>query len=96
MKQSLKSFVNKMEKYFIGTSYPVQRKPESIYYYKPIESAAQKKYKESILTGIKPLTITKSRTNSNKKNIDYRSYSTVNNNSTFNKYKAVIKALKNS
>ena len=94
--QNLKLFVNKMEKYLIGTSYPVQRKPESIYYYKPIESAYQKKYKESILTGIKPLTISKSRTGSNKKSIDYRSYSTVNNNSTFNKYKAVIKALKNS
>ncbi len=95
--QNLKYFVNKMEKYLIGTSYPVQRKiHESIHYYKPIESSAQKKYKESILTGIKPLTLIKSRTNSKNKNIDYRSYSTVNNNSTFNKFKAVIKALKNN
>ena len=95
--QNLKNFVNKMEKYLIGTSYPVQKKNhESIHYYKPIESTAQKKYKESILTGIKPLTLTKGRTDSKKKNIDYRSYSTVNNNSTFNKFKAVIKALKNS
>ena len=95
--QNLKVFVNKMEKYLIGTSYPVQKKNhESIHYYKPIESTAQKKYKESILTGIKPLTLTKGRTDSKKKNIDYRSYSTVNNNSTFNKFKAVIKALKNS
>ena len=95
--QNLKYFVNKMEKYLIGTSYPVQRKiHESIHYYKPIESTAQKKYKESILTGIKPLTLIKSRTNSKNKNIDYRSYSTVNNNSTFNKFKAVIKALKNN
>ena len=94
--QNLKYFVNKMEKYLIGTSYPVQRKiHESIHYYKPIESTYQKKYKESILTGIKPLTFSKSRIDSKTKNIDYRSYSTVNNNSTFNKYKAVIKALKN-
>ena len=94
--QNLKLFVNKMEKYLIGTSYPVQRKKqESIHYYKPIESSYQKKYKESILTGIKPLTFSKSRIDSKTKNIDYRSYSTVNNNSTFNKYKAVIKALKN-
>ena len=42
------------------------------------------------------MTLSKSRTNSKSKNIDYRSYSTVNNNSTFNKYKAVIKALKNN
>ena len=33
--QNLKYFVNKMEKYLIGTSYPVQRKiHESIHYYK--------------------------------------------------------------
>ena len=95
--QNLKLFVNKMEKYLIGTSYPVQRRPQdTIHYYKPVESTAQKKYKESILTGIKPMTLSKSRTNSKSKNIDYRSYSTVNNNSTFNKYKAVIKALKNN
>ena len=95
--QNLKVFVNKMEKYLIGTSYPVQRKPQdTIHYYKPVESTTQKKYKESILTGIKPMTLSKSRTNSKSKNIDYRSYSTVNNNSTFNKYKAVIKALKNN
>ena len=95
--QNLKLFVNKMEKYLIGTSYPVQRRPQNtIHYYKPVESTAQKKYKESILTGIKPMTLSKSRTNSKSKNIDYRSYSTVNNNATFNKYKAVIKALKNN
>ena len=53
-----------------------------------------KNYKESILIGINPLTLTKGRTDSKKKNIDYISYSTVNNNFIFNKFKALNKDLK--
>ena len=113
---NLKHFVNKMEKYTYHTSIPVQRK-DPFHYYKPIESASQKKYKESILMGFKPMTInirSKSRTNSKtsknknkQKSYDYRNNNTSANysynihnfdttNSTFNKYKAVLRSLKNS
>ena len=111
---NLKHFVNKMEKYTYHTSIPVQRK-DPFHYYKPIESASQKKYKESILMGFKPMTInikSKSRTNSKtsknknkQKSYDYRNNNTSANysynihnfdttNSTFNKYKAVLRSLK--
>ena len=55
----LKNFVKKMEKFFKFSSMPFKiNNFEPIHYYRPIESATQKKYKESILNGVKPLTYT--------------------------------------
>ena len=97
----LKNFVKKMEKFFKFSSMPVKiNNFEPIHYYRPIESATQKKYKETILNGIKPLTLTHfSRSSSKKKNdlIENKNHSvnlSNNNNSAFNKYKAVLRSLK--
>ncbi len=97
----LKNFVKKMEKFFKFSSMPVKiNNFEPIHYYRPIESATQKKYKETILNGIKPLTLTHfSRSTSKNKNdlIENKNHSvnlSNNNNSTFNKYKAVLRSLK--
>ena len=103
----LKNFVKKMEKFFKFTSMPVKiNNIEPIHYYRPIESATQKKYKETLLNGFKPLTVTHfSRSSSKKRNDlnDFKNNSTYlsnnnknnnNNNSTFNKYKAVLRSLK--
>ena len=97
----LKNFVKKMEKFFKFSSMPFKiNNFEPIHYYRPIESATQKKYKESILNGVKPLTYTNfSRSTSKKKNdlFENKNHSINlgnNNNSTFNKYKAVLRSLK--
>ena len=100
----LKNFVKKMEKFFKFSSMPVKiNNFEPIHYYRPIESATQKKYKETILNGVKPLTLTHfSRSTSKKKNdfIENKNNHSINfsnnnnNNSTFNKYKAVLRSLK--
>ena len=97
----LKNFIKKMEKFFKFSSLPVKiNNFEPIHYYRPIESATQKKYKESILNGVKPLTYTNfSRSTSKKKNdlFENKNHSINlgnNNNSTFNKYKAVLRSLK--
>ena len=98
---NLKNFVKKMEKFFKFSSMPFKiNNFEPIHYYRPIESATQKKYKESILNGVKPLTYTSfSRSTSKKKNdlFENKNHSINlgnNNNSTFNKYKAVLRSLK--
>ncbi len=97
----LKNFVKKMEKFFKFSSMPFKiNNFEPIHYYRPIESATQKKYKENILNGVKPLTYTNfSRSTSKKKNdlFENKNHSINlgnNNNSTFNKYKAVLRSLK--
>ena len=101
----LKNFVEKMEKYLIGSSLPVlkaiKRKDYIIHSKLNNESNIQKKYKERILSGIRPkfsnITI-KKRNTSDSKNYYERSNSVINsntlNNIIFNKYKASIMSLK--
>ena len=97
----LKNFVEKMEKYLIGTSLPilkaVKRKDYIIHTKANNESSTQKKYKEKILTGKKPIFFNvnaKKRNISDSKNYYDRSNSVLNNNVIFNKYKAAIMSLK--
>ena len=97
----LKNFVEKMEKYLIGTSLPVlkavKRKDYIIHTKANNESSTQKKYKEKILTGKKPIFFNvnvKKRNTSDSKNYYDRSNSVLNNNIIFNKYKAAIMSLK--
>ena len=97
----LKNFVQKMEKYLIGTSLPilkaVKRKDYIIHTKANNESNIQKKYKERILTGNKPIFTNiniKKRNTSDTKNYYDRSNSVLNNNGIFNKYKTAIMSLK--
>ena len=104
--QIFKKFVEKMEKYLIGTSLPVlkavKRKDYIIHTKANNESNLQKKYKEKILFGQKGnkgmfLNInSKNRNTSESKNYNDRSNSVLNNNSIFNKYKAAIMSLKDN
>ena len=104
--QIFKKFVEKMEKYLIGTSLPVlkavKRKDYIIHTKANNESNLQKKYKEKILFGQKRnkgmfLNInSKNRNTSESKNYNDRSNSVLNNNSIFNKYKAAIMSLKDN
>ena len=98
----LKNFVEKMEKYLVGNSLPVlkatKRKDYIIHSKANNESNIQKKYKERILSGIRPkfsnISI-KKRNTSDSKNYYERSNSVINNNNIiFNKYKASIMSLK--
>ena len=102
---TLKNFVEKMEKFIIGNSLPVlkatKRKDYIIHSKMNNESNIQKKYKERILSGIRPkysnISI-KKRNTSDSKNYYERSNSVINNNTLnniiFNKYKASIMSLK--
>jgi len=99
---TLKNFVEKMEKFIIGNSLPVlkatKRKDYIIHSKMNNESNIQKKYKERILSGIRPkysnISI-KKRNTSDSKNYYERSNSVINNNNIiFNKYKASIMSLK--
>ena len=98
----LKNFVEKMEKYLIGTSLPVLKavkRKDYIIHTKTNnnESNTQKKYKERILAGNKPMYFNinaKKRNTSDSKNSYDRSNSVLNNNAIFNKYKAAIMSLK--
>ena len=98
----LKNFVEKMEKYLIGTSLPVLKavkRKDYIIHTKTNnnESNTQKKYKERILSGNKPMYFNinvKKRNTSDSKNSYDRSNSVLNNNAIFNKYKAAIMSLK--
>ena len=97
----LKNFVEKMEKYLIGASLPVlkavKRKDYIIHTKANNESSTQKKYKEKILTGKKPIFFNvnaKKRNTSDSKNYYDRSNSVLNNNIIFNKYKAAVMSLK--
>ncbi len=98
----LKNFVEKMEKYLIGTSLPVLKavkRKDYIIHTKTNnnESNTQKKYKERILSGNKPMYFNinaKKRNTSDSKNSYDRSNSVLNNNTIFNKYKAAIMSLK--
>lgn len=109
----LKAFVNKMEKYLIGTSLPMLKESRKTDTENNIiinsnnkrnivnknENYSQKKFKENILNGIKPIFLNvraKNRTISDSKYSDNRCNSVYNNNNTFNKYKAAIMTLKNS
>ena len=97
----LKNFVEKMEKYLIGTSLPilkaVKRKDYIVHTKANNESNTQKKYKERILSGNKPMYFNvnvKKRNTSNSKNCWDRSNSVLNNNIIINKFKANIMSLK--
>ena len=98
----LKNFVEKMEKYLIGTSLPVLKavkRKDYIIHTKTNnnESNTQKKYKERILAGNKPMYFNinvKKRNTSDSKNSYDSSNSVLNNNAIFNKYKAAIMSLK--
>ena len=100
----LKKFVEKMEKYLIGTSLPVlkakKRKDYIIHTKLNNESSLQKKYKERILSGARPNYTNinlKKRNTSDSKNYYERSNSVINNNNIiFNKYKNSIMSLKDS
>ncbi len=100
----LKKFVEKMEKYLIGTSLPVlkakKRKDYIIHTKLNNESSLQKKYKERILSGARPNYTNinlKKRNTSDSKNYYERSNSVINNNNViFNKYKASIMSLKDN
>ena len=100
----LKKFVEKMEKYLIGTSLPVlkakKRKDYIIHTKLNNESSLQKKYKERILSGARPNYTNinlKKRNASDSKNYYERSNSVINNNNIiFNKYKNSIMSLKDS
>ena len=83
----LKKFVEKMEKYLIGTSLPVlkakKRKDYIIHTKLNNESSLQKKYKERILSGARPNYTNinlKKRNTSDSKNYYERSNSVINNN----------------
>ena len=97
----LKTFVEKMEKYLIGTSLPilkaVKRKDYIVHTKANNESSTQKKYKERILSGNKPMYFNvniKKRNTSDSKNYWDRSNSVLNNNIIINKFKANIMSLK--
>ena len=100
----LKNFVEKMEKNLVGTSLPLlkarKRKDYIIHSKNNNESNIQKKYKERILSGVRPnyLNINvKKRNTSDSKNYYERSNSVINNNNIiFNKYKNSIMSLKDS
>ena len=108
----LKAFVNKMEKYLIGSSLPMLKERKLDTENNIIinsnnkrnivnknENYSQKKFKSNILNGIKPIYLnirTKNRTISDNKYSDERCNSVYNNSNTFNKYKAAIMTLKNS
>ena len=104
--KNLKSFVEKMEKYLIGTSFPVLKaikRKDYIVHTKANnesnESNLQKKYKEKILFGNKGKFLNinpKNRNTSDSKNNNDRSNSVLNNNAIFNKYKAAIMSLKDN
>ena len=101
---NLKNFVEKMEKHLIGNTLPIlkatKRKDYIIHSKVNNESNIQKKYKERILSGIRPIYSninTKKRNTSDSKNYYERSNSVINNNNViFNKYKASIMSLKDS
>ena len=101
---NLKNFVEKMEKHLVGNSLPVlkatKRKDYIIHSKLNNESNIQKKYKERILSGIRPKYSninTKKRNTSDSKNYYERSNSVINsNNVIFNKYKASIMSLKDN
>ena len=101
---NLKNFVEKMEKHLVGNSLQVlkatKRKDYIIHSKLNNESNIQKKYKERILSGIRPKYSninTKKRNTSDSKNYYERSNSVINNNNViFNKYKASIMSLKDS
>ena len=101
---NLKNFVEKMEKHLVGNSLPVlkatKRKDYIIHSKLNNESNIQKKYKERILSGVRPKYSninTKKRNTSDSKNYYERSNSVINsNNVIFNKYKASIMSLKDS
>ena len=101
---NLKNFVEKMEKYLIGSSLPVlkatKRKDYIIHSKLNNESNNKKKYKDNILSSIRPkypnISI-KKRNTSDSKNYYERSNSVMNsNNIIFNKYKASIMSLKDN
>ena len=102
-----------MEKYLIGTSLPMLKESRKTDTENNIiinsnnkrnivnknENYSQKRFKASILNGVKPIFLNvraKSRTISDIKYSDNRCNSVYNNNNTFNKYKAAIMTLKNS
>ena len=101
---NLKNFVEKMEKHLIGNSLQVlkatKRKDYIIHSKLNNESNIQKKYKERILSGVRPKysnISTKKRNTSDSKNYYERSNSVINNNNViFNKYKASIMSLKDN
>ena len=101
---NLKNFVEKMEKHLVGNSLPVlkatKRKDYIIHSKLNNESNIQKKYKERILSGVRPKYSninTKKRNTSDSKNYYERSNSVINsNNVIFNKYKASIMSLKDN
>ena len=96
----LKNFVEKMEKYLIGTSLPVlksnKREDYIVLTKANNESFLQKKYKERILSGNKSIfsNINSKRRNTSDSKYENRSNSVLNNNIIFNKYKAAILSLK--
>ena len=99
----LKNFVEKMEKYLIGTSLPIlkakKRKDYIIHTKANNESSTQKKFKERILNNNKSTFLninSKKRNISDSKNYYDRSSSVLNNNIIFNKYKAAIMSLKDN
>ena len=99
----LKNFVEKMEKYLIGTSLPIlkakKRKDYIIHTKANNESNTQKKFKERILNNNKGTFLninSKKRNISDSKNYYDRSSSVLNNNIIFNKYKAAIMSLKDN
>ena len=101
---NLKNFVEKMEKHLIGNSLQVlkatKRKDYIIHSKLNNESNIQKKYKERILSGVRPKysnISSKKRNTSDSKNYYERSNSVINNNNViFNKYKASIMSLKDN
>ena len=100
----LKNFVEKMEKYLIGSSLPIlkatKKKDYIIHSRLNNMTNSKNKHKESILSGIKPKYTNinmKKRNTSDSKNYYERSNSVINNNNIiFNKYKASIMSLKDS
>ena len=99
----LKNFVEKMEKNLIDNSLPVlkatKRKDYIIHTKLNNETNNKKKYKETILSSIRPKysNINKKRNTSDSKNYYERSNSVINNNNIiFNKYKASIMSLKDN
>ena len=100
---NLKNFVEKMEKYLIGSSLPVlkaTKRKDYIIHSKLNNESNKKKYKDNILSSIRPkysnISI-KKRNTSDSKNYYERSNSVINNNNIiFNKYKASIMSLKDN
>ena len=100
---NLKNFVEKMEKYLIGSSLPVlkaTKRKDYIIHSKLNNESNKKKYKDNILSSMRPkysnISI-KKRNTSDSKNYYERSNSVINNNNIiFNKYKASIMSLKDN